>query len=118
MVVLQEHAVRFGENGAHYFVDDRTQDSVFEVDLPQAGEFHPTTKPVCPRRAHGREQQLAWLVYDPFSGSGTVLVACEQLKRVGCACELDPGYAAVALERLSLLGLKPELSTTRQNIDA
>jgi DNA modification methylase len=33
-------------NGPHYFVDDRTHDSVFEVDRPQASGLHPTTKPV------------------------------------------------------------------------
>jgi DNA modification methylase len=98
------------EDGAHYFVDDRTHDSVFEVDRPQASEFHPTTKPVALVAAMiANSSRPGELVYDPFSGSGTVLVACEQLKRTGCASELDPGYAAVALERLALLGLAPEL---------
>ena len=33
------------DNGAHYSIDDRTQDSVFEVDRPMVSELHPTTKP-------------------------------------------------------------------------
>jgi DNA modification methylase len=45
----------------------------------------------------------------PFCGSGSTLLAAAQLKRVGYACEVDPGYVAVGLERLALLGLKPEL---------
>lgn len=45
------------------------------------------------------------IVADPFGGSGTTLVACEQTKRIGVATELDPKYLAVSLERLSLLGL-------------
>jgi DNA modification methylase len=45
-------------------------------------------------------------VYDPFLGGGSTIVAAAQLKRVGS--ELDPGYLAVALERLSSLGLKPD----------
>jgi DNA modification methylase len=49
------------------------------------------------------------LVYDPFLGSGSTIVAAHQLGRVGFGCELDAGFAAAALERLSLLGLKPEL---------
>jgi DNA modification methylase len=98
------------ENGPHYFVDDRKQDSVFDVDRPAASEFHPTTKPVeLVARMVANSSRPGECVYDPFSGSGTTLVACEQLKRAGRANELDPGYAAVALERLALLGLSPEL---------
>lgn len=49
------------------------------------------------------------IVYDPFNGSGTTLVACEKLGRIGRGMELSPAYAAVTLERLSGLGLTPEL---------
>ena len=52
------------------------------------------------------------LVFDPFCGSGTTLLACEQLGRIGFAVELDPRYVAVTLERLSALGLKPKLIRT------
>ena len=48
-------------------------------------------------------------VFDPFCGSGTTLVACEQLKRRGRGIEIDPGYVAVALDRLSRMGLNPKL---------
>jgi DNA modification methylase len=47
------------------------------------------------------------LVYDPFCGSGSTLVAAHQLGRIGYGVEIDPGYVAVTLERLS--ALKPEL---------
>jgi DNA modification methylase len=40
---------------------------------------------------------------------GSTIVAAHQLGRVAYACEIDPGYVAVALERLSTLGLRPEL---------
>jgi len=49
------------------------------------------------------------LVYDPFCGSGSTLLAAHQLHRVGYGVEIDPGYLAVTLERLSMLGLKPEM---------
>jgi DNA modification methylase len=49
-------------------------------------------------------------IYDPFLGSGTTMVACEQSGRVCFGMELDPGYAAVVLERLSGMGLEPRLS--------
>ena len=48
-------------------------------------------------------------VADYFHGSGTTMVACEQLKRTCYALEIEPKYVAVALERLSDMGLKPEL---------
>jgi len=49
------------------------------------------------------------VLYDPFAGSGSTLVAAHQLGRIGYGCEIDPSYLAVVLERLSLFGLKPEL---------
>jgi DNA modification methylase len=51
------------------------------------------------------------LVYDPFSGSGTTLIACEQLGRRCRAVEIAPGYVAVALERwATATGKTPTLS--------
>jgi hypothetical protein len=98
------------ENGPHYFTDDRTQDSVFEIDRPTVSELHPTTKPVeLIARMVANSSRPGELVYDPFSGSGSAVLAAHQLGRIGYGCELDPGYVAVGLERLSMLGLKPTL---------
>jgi DNA modification methylase len=49
------------------------------------------------------------IVYDPFCGAGSSLLAAHQLRRIAYAQEIDPGYVAVSLERLSQLGLQPEL---------
>ena len=96
------------ENGAHRWCGGRDQDSVFEVDKPQVSELHPTTKPVeLVARMIINSSQPGDIVYDPFCGSGTTLVAAHQLKRIGYGVELDAGYAAVALERLSNLGVEP-----------
>jgi DNA modification methylase len=98
------------ENGAHFFTDDRTQDSVFEVDKPHASEFHPTTKPVeLIARMIANSSRMGELVYDPFCGSGSTLLAAHQLDRIGYGIEIDAGYVAVTLERLAALGLKPQL---------
>jgi site-specific DNA-methyltransferase (adenine-specific) len=98
------------DNGPHFFVDDHSQDSIFEVDRPMASTLHPTTKPVeLISRMIANSSQPGELVYDPFSGSGSTLVAAHQLRRIGYGCELEPGYVAVELERLPLLGLKPGL---------
>ena len=108
----RHEAILFGwrENGPHYFVEDRTQDSVFEVDRPTVSDLHPTTKPIALlARMVKNSSRAGDAVYDPFCGSGSTLVASHQLDRVAYGCEIDPEYLAVALERLSVLGLKPQL---------
>jgi site-specific DNA-methyltransferase (adenine-specific) len=98
------------QNGAHLWNGDRSQDSVFDVDKPQASDLHPTTKPVeLIARMMANSSRPSELVYDPFCGSGSTIVAAHQLGRIGYGCEIEPSYVAVTLERLSLLGLKPEL---------
>lgn len=49
-------------------------------------------------------------VLDPFLGSGTTLVACERLGRLGRGVEIAPEYVAVTLERLAGMGLEPRLA--------
>jgi len=98
------------QNGAHLWNGDRSQDSVFDVDKPHASDLHPTTKPVeLIARMMANSSRPSELVYDPFCGSGSTIVAAHQLGRIGYGCEIEPSYVAVTLERLSLLGLKPEL---------
>lgn len=48
--------------------------------------------------------------YEPFNGSGTTLVACEQSQRIGYGMEIAPEYCAVTLQRLADMGLEPRLS--------
>ena len=97
-------------NGAHFFVEDRTQDDVFEVEKPHVSDQHPTTKPVeLVARMVSNNSRRGELVYDPFCGSGTTLLAAHQLGRIGYGVEIDPRYVAVTLERLATLGLQPEL---------
>jgi DNA modification methylase len=71
--------------------------------------FHPTQKPVGLFSKIISEYFEA-NVYDPFLGSGTTLVACEQTGRVGYGMEIDAGYVAVTLQRLNDMGLTPELT--------
>jgi DNA modification methylase len=108
----RHEAILYGwvENGPHYFINDRTQDSVFEIDRPLVSDLHPTTKPVeLLARMIANSSLPGEFVYDPFCGSGSTIVAAHQLGRVAYACEIDPGYVAVVLERLSMLGLRPKL---------
>jgi DNA modification methylase len=100
------------ENGSHYFLADRTQGSVFEIDKPHVSDLHPTCKPVeLIARMIANSSRPGEVVYDPFCGSASTILAAHQLGRIGYGCEIDPGYVAVALERLATLGLTPKLAT-------
>jgi DNA modification methylase len=110
----RHEAILYGwlQNGAHLWAGDRSHDSVFEVDRPHVSDLHPTTKPVELVAAMiANSSHPTDVVYDPFCGSGTTLVAAHQLSRIGYGVEIDPGYVAVTLERLSMLGLTPRLSS-------
>lgn len=88
------------DGAGHYFVSDRTQDTVWNIDRPKRSELHPTMKPVeLVARAIGNSTRKAELVYEPFSGSGTSIIACEQLGRCCRAIELDPRYVDVGVLR-------------------
>jgi DNA modification methylase len=92
------YAVRKGKT-SHWIGADNEQ-TVWNIDLDErAAGGHSTQKPIeCmarPIRNHEGD------VYEPFSGSGTTLVACQNLTRRCRAVEISPAYVAVALERMS-----------------
>jgi DNA modification methylase len=87
--------------------------SVWEIDRPQANKEHPTMKPVeLVVNALLNNSDAGDVAFDAYSGSGTTLIACEQLGRKCRAIEISPGYVAVAIERwATLTGCEPELVT-------
>lgn len=87
----------------------KNESTVWQIDRDNSSDYeHPTQKPVAlPARAIQNSTQEGEVILDQFCGSGTTLVACEQMGRVGRGMEIEPKYCAVALERLSLLGLTP-----------
>ena len=98
---------RGAHDGTHWY-GDNSQVSVFEIPRPKRSEEHPTMKP--PELVEAmlkNSTRRADLVYEPFSGSGTTIVACERLGRRCRAIELDPAYVAVTLQRLAEMGLTP-----------
>jgi len=84
----------------HQAPPDRTRTSVLEFARPKASREHPTMKPL-PLWAEllGNSSKRGGIVYDPFSGSGTTLLACEQLGRKCRTIEIEPRYADVAVIR-------------------
>lgn len=72
--------------------------TVWDIARNRVNENHPTEKPVeC--MARPIKNHSAKVVFEPFSGSGTTIIACEQLGRKCRAIEISPAYVAVAIQR-------------------
>ena len=83
-----------------YWAGDAAEVTVWDVARAQRNEWHPTEKP--PElfgRAITNSSKTGDIVFDGFLGSGTTIIACEQLSRRCRAVELHPPYVAVALQR-------------------
>lgn len=92
------------KEGGHYFVDEHNHSSVFEVPKPRRSEEPPTMKPVALIEAMVRNSsKRGEIVYDPFGGSGSTLVACEALGRKARLVELEPRYVDVTIARFEAL---------------
>ncbi len=88
------------EGAAHYFVDDRTQDTVWEYNKPKNNDLHPTMKPLeLVGKAISNSSRMHQAVLDLFGGSGSTLIACEQLERKSLLMEIDEKYVDVIVRR-------------------
>lgn len=67
---------------------------------PNAGRGHPTQKPLAVMMWSLGFLQGSTTILDPFMGSGTTLVACQRLGRVGTGIEIDPDYFEIACRRV------------------
>ena len=86
------------------FSDDRTLTNVWDFARPRSSEEHPTMKPVALiANAIGHASSSGCLVYDPFLGSGTTLIAAEQLGRKCYGMEISPAYCDVIVKRWETL---------------
>lgn len=99
---------RRGRGGDGWF-GDNSQTSVFEVPRPKRSEAHPTMKPCALVSAMlSNSCPPGGLVYEPFSGSGSTIIACHSLGLRAAAVELDPRYVDVACRRFQeLTGIVP-----------
>jgi len=73
-------------------------------------KLHATEKPVDVIETILTVSDMHKEVYDPFLGSGTTMVAAEQLGRICYGMEIEPKYVAVTLERMAGMGLEPKLA--------
>lgn len=86
--------------GAHDFQGGRDKDTVWEIPRPSANRKHPTMKPIALiEKAIKEGCPMPGVIYDPFGGSGSTLIACEQTKRKCYMMEIDPKYCTVILDR-------------------
>lgn len=82
------------------FTNSRKLSNVWFFDKPRVSKDHPTMKPVglCAKGVLAMSDP-GDIVFDPFSGSGSTLIACEQTGRKCYGCELDPKYCDVIRKR-------------------
>lgn len=108
------YSVRKGQSS--HWCGDRSQSTVWDIPIRQVGggedmnTRHSTQKPLeCMARPIQNHFAAGAIIYEPFCGSGTTMVACEKLGRRCRAMEINPEYAALILERMNLLGVSAEL---------
>jgi DNA modification methylase len=101
----QHEPILFGWTpGPRHQNSDRTRTTLWQYDRPKASREHPTMKPValwCQAIQDG--SRPGELVYDPFLGSGTTIIAAERLGRHCYGLELSPSYCDVIVERWQTL---------------
>lgn len=88
------------KNGKHQWYADRKQTTIWEFDKTKKNTDHPTMKPI-PLLAYPiRNSSMSnTLILDPFGGSGSTLIACEQTDRSCFTIELDEKYCDVIVKR-------------------
>lgn len=97
------------DGGPHHFYGEPGESSLWQIDKPHESKLHPTMKPVALfHRAISNSTRAGQNVLDPFAGSGTALIACEQAGRKARLIEIDPGYCDVICKRFQgLTGILP-----------
>ena len=95
----------FAVKGSPYFTDDRTKTTVWDFGgYDKSKNVHPTQKPLfLPSEALQNSSNKNDIILDLFGGSGSTLIACEQLDRICYMMELDPKYCDVIIKRWETL---------------
>ena len=92
----------YAVRGTGHWNGDRKQSTLWHIENrnQDADTIHSTQKPVeCMRRPLVNNSKRGQAVYEPFSGSGTTIIACEKESRTALAIELEPAYIDVAALR-------------------
>lgn len=113
----QHEPVLYGwkQNGKHEWYTGRKESTIWEFDRPKQSKEHPTMKPI-PLLAYPimNSTMSNCTVLDPFGGSGSTLIACEQTNRICYMMELDPKYCDVIVQRyIEQVGSSKNVSVER-----
>ena len=88
------------DGASHFWYSDRKQRTTLFFDKPLKSDLHPTMKPIeLFAYQIGASSKEGDIVLDTFGGSGTTVIACEQLGRRGAVVELDPFYCSAIIDR-------------------
>ena len=116
----QHEPVLFGwkKKGKHKWYTGRKESTIWEFDKPKKNGEHPTMKPI-PLLAYPimNSSLTNSVVLDPFGGSGSTLIACEQSDRICCTVELDEKFCDVIVNRyIELVGSADAVSVERDGV--
>ena len=97
----QHEPIVYGWKKTHnWYGKGKFNKSIWNIDKPRKCDLHPTMKPVeLVENALLNSSQKQDVILDLFGGSGTTLIACEQLERKCCTMEFDPHYCDVIIAR-------------------
>lgn len=104
------------KKGKHQWYAGRKETTIWEFDKPKKNGDHPTMKPI-PLMAYPitNSSMSNCIVLDPFGGSGSTLMACEQTNRICYTIELDEKFCDVIVKRyLEHTGSMEQISLTRE----
>ncbi|CDH46959.1 site-specific DNA-methyltransferase [Candidatus Contendibacter odensensis] len=95
-------------------VEDRKQSDLWQIPRPKRSDHHPTMKPIeLVQRSLENSSRKGDLVFEPFAGSGTTLIAGQNCGRRVYGIEMEPKYVACILERM--VAAFPHLSVTLED---
>lgn len=106
------------KDGKHLWYADRKQTTIWEFEKPKKNDVHPTMKPVALIAYCIMNSSMSnTLILDPFLGSGTTLIASEQIDRSCYGLELDPKYCDVIVNRyIEVTGRSDDVSVLRNGV--
>ena len=106
------------KNGKHQWYSGRKETTIWEFEKPKKNADHPTMKPVALIAYPIMNSSLTnCIVLDPFGGSGSTLISCEQTGRICHTIELDEKYADVIVKRyIEQVGASDGVSVIRDGL--
>ena len=88
------------KGGSHQWHSDRKQTTIWEYDRPKSSKDHPTMKPIALMAYPIKNSTMTnCIVLDPFLGSGSTLIACQETGRICYGVELDEKFMDVIVKR-------------------